>query len=149
MMEEFNLCPFCEGKVELKPKDLMAIPAETYYHGRCSECFAVGPASKSKAGAVAAFNHRAQPANELVRIAYKLDNEPLTLKQLQQMDGEPIWITFFGDEENSQQNRWGILGKSVTGTFGIWEDGLVLKEIDYGKTWIAYRRKPEGSENDG
>lgn len=84
------------------------------------------------------LNRRAQPANK-----------PLTLDQLREMDGEPVWITFFGDEENTPQNRWGILGKSVTGTFGIWEDGLVLKEVDYGKTWLAYRHKPEGSENDG
>ena len=134
-MSELKPCPFCGGKAKFvhifeNPEKCMV---------SCREC---------DGGIDAVFANEEAAAEAWNRCAHPF-NEPLTLEQLRKMDREPVWITFFGDEENTPQNRWGILGKSVTGTFGIWEDGLVLKEVDYGKTWLAYRHKPEGSENDG
>lgn len=63
---------------------------------------------------------RAQPAND-----------PLTLEQLREMDGEPVYIKYH--------------------TCGRWEiyQGFMHDHGLYGKTWLAYRRPPERSENDG
>lgn len=65
----------------------------------------------------------------------KTPNEPLTLEQLREMDGEPVW------------------GKSlITEKPGGWfiacagaEQGFGDKDT-YGKTWLAYRHPPEGEE---
>ena len=75
---------------------------------------------------------RAQPANE-----------PLTLEQLREMDGEPVWVT----HKDGSGGRWGIVN-SYKGT------GMCADLDSYTAYWfddwcgtIAYRRKPEGSEN--
>lgn len=56
-------------------------------------------------------------------------NAPLTLEELRQMDGEPVWVV--------TQNG----GKWVIASGAYWWDSARNKE--YGKTWLAYRRKPE------
>ena len=64
-------------------------------------------------------------------------NEPLTLDELRQMDGEPVWVQSPGVPE---YGRWAIVE-------GVGENCLFLHDDftchDYGKTWIAYRQKPE------
>lgn len=65
------------------------------------------------------------------------NNEPLTPDQLLEMDGEPVWIC---DPDGSD----GILAlvdleyelcRTAKGGLAIFDT--------YGKTWLAYRRKPE------
>lgn len=72
-----------------------------------------------------------------------LPNTPLTLDELREMDGEPVWIT------------------KTDGDFGVWM--LVDKEYElcreahgdmavfenYEKTWMAYRRRPEEALESG
>ena len=58
-----------------------------------------------------------------------LPNEPLTIEQLREMDGEPVWVKQ-------------LKGLSVCDTGS--EDEDTPSEDDYGKTWLAYRRPPEG-----
>ena len=64
-------------------------------------------------------------------------NEPLTLDELRQMDGEPVWVQSPGVPE---YGRWAIVE-------GVGENCLFLHDDftchDYGKTWLAYRQKPE------
>ncbi len=70
-------------------------------------------------------------------------NEPLTVEQLREMDGEPVWMERLGQREKS---RWRII-KHSTGA------GLhVEDEIDpnsyfgwdtYRRFWLAYRHKPK------
>ena len=54
---------------------------------------------------------------------------PLTMDELRKMDGEPVWLV------NQNGGRWVIMS------------GAYLcdsrKNADYGKTWLAYRQKPE------
>lgn len=66
-------------------------------------------------------------------------NDPLTLEELREMDGEPVWVT----------------PMRGSGGFGVW----MLVDVEYelcrethgemavfencGKTWTAYRHKPE------
>lgn len=72
-------------------------------------------------------------------------NEPLTLEQLREMDGEPVWVKCL--KPNKYINppvRWRILEKSITGTFGVWDGEDNLIERNYGTDWLAYRRPPEG-----
>ena len=66
-------------------------------------------------------------------------NEPLTLDELRQMDGEPVYIV-----ENTEY--WAIVNSFDQAgvyllSYGNPDDygyfGL------YGKTWLAYRQKPE------
>ena len=56
-------------------------------------------------------------------------NEPLTLDELREMDGEPAWLV------NQNGGRWVIM----SGVY-LWNS---RKNADYGKTWLAYRQKPE------
>ena len=64
-------------------------------------------------------------------------NEPLTMDELRQMDGEPVWVQSPGVPE---YGRWAIVE-------GVGENCLFLRDDftchDYGKTWLAYRQKPE------
>lgn len=84
----------------------------------------------------------------------KLEREnpkPLTIEELRQMDGEPVWVTdpsepavsayctidvcvrFKEDRVNDKYSEAMIPG-----------DGFSYYQFDkYGKTWIAYRHKPK------
>ena len=63
--------------------------------------------------------------------------DPLTLDELREMDGEPVWVQSPGVPE---YGRWAIVE-------GVGENCLFLHDDftchDYGKTWLAYRQKPE------
>ena len=79
-------------------------------------------------------------------------NEPLTIEQLREMDGEPVWCKWLLPEDRAiEQGKWFIV---ISGA----EAGLEIKRPaeygchfckidDYGKTWLAYRRPPEGTED--
>lgn len=73
-------------------------------------------------------------------------NEPLTLEELREMDGQPVWIV------SSRGSGWCIVQWhgvnkswmyfSQTGT----AEGMTATPItakDYGDTWVAYRRPPK------
>lgn len=63
-------------------------------------------------------------------------NVPLTMEELREMDGEAVWISF-------DENMWHVFIHHKTC------DGIVTGENNflwfesYGKTWLAYRHKPE------
>ena len=61
--------------------------------------------------------------------------KPLTLDELREVDGEPVW---FEDDEEETNNGWCIWSASHT---RYWIDEN--KEIgNYGETWLVYRNKP-------
>ena len=68
--------------------------------------------------------------------------EPLTMDELRKMDGEPVWVQSPGVPE---YGRWAIVE-------GVGENCLFLHDDftchDYGKTWLAYRQKPEEDDHD-
>ena len=68
--------------------------------------------------------------------------EPLTLDELRKMDGEPVWVQSPGVPE---YGRWAIVE-------GVGENCLFLHDDftchDYGKTWLAYRQKPEEDKHE-
>ncbi len=79
-------------------------------------------------------------------------NEPLTIEQLREMDGEPVWCKWLLPEDRAiEQGKWFIV---ISGD----KAGLEIKRPaeyrvsfckidDYGKTWLAYRLLPEGEED--
>lgn len=72
-------------------------------------------------------------------------NDPLTLEELREMDGEPVWIA---NPDALEYGRWGI----VDGVYQAEDDQVLMLRGDYschyyGKTWLAYRRPPEGEED--
>ena len=73
---------------------------------------------------------RAQPANE-----------PLTLAELREMRGEPVWVETPGQRKFG---RWGIVCGADDDEYGktLYLHGDYTCR-NYGKTWLAYRRKPE------
>lgn len=73
-------------------------------------------------------------------------NEPLTLEQLRQMDGEPAWFVSMRDGFAS----WGIVRvveMSKAWFIAVAGAERAFGDIDgYGKTWMAYRKKLEGAK---
>ena len=76
-------------------------------------------------------------------------NEPLTIEQLREMDGEPVWCKWLLPEDRAiEQGKWFIVISGDKAGLEIKrpaEYGCHFCKIDdYGKTWLAYRRPPEG-----
>ena len=72
-------------------------------------------------------------------------NEPLTLEQLREMDGEPVWVQTPGIP---QYGRWVIVAGIDTndGQKTLYCQGDYTCR-NYGQDWLAYRRPPEGEGN--
>ena len=75
-------------------------------------------------------------------------NEPLTLEELREMDGEPVWVV----PKDKPTHCGGWCGVTVW-KCDRYSYVSLLRDADsgwgfeeYGKTWIAYRRPPEGEE---
>ena len=86
-------------------------------------------------GARAMFEIAADALREKVE---REDPKPLTLEELRQMNGEPVWFDGF---------EWRI-------SYGVFDyDGCLclatgldswIPLCGYGETWFAYRNKPKG-----
>lgn len=63
-------------------------------------------------------------------------NSPLTLEELREMDGEPVW--FSGNDLNCYEIFCGVSSDGIAQFHR-----LALPLSEYGKAWLAYRRKPE------
>lgn len=85
-------------------------------------------------------------------------NDPLTIEELREMDGEPVYII----SEFYHISEWNIpngIGEIVIAydvpCAGMKEvipsikfiDGKELAVEKYGSSWVAYRRLPEGEED--
>ena len=78
-------------------------------------------------------------------------NEPLTLDELREMDGQPIYVTTKNYGDGWCILNWHGVNKSYTyfsrtGT----SEGMTATPISaktYGDWWLAYRRPPEGEED--
>ena len=82
------------------------------------------------------------------------NNEPLTLEELREMDGEPVWTVTTGV---SGSGRWELctcetvcacpLHKVLRCVTAYGE--VTDYDLDtYGKTWLAYRQKPEEDDHE-
>lgn len=77
--------------------------------------------------------------------------KPLTLYELIRMDGEPIWTVTIGLEGSG---RWELCEgytiracpfKGAIRFVDLSGEATLYDYKTYGKTWLAYRTKPEGS----
>jgi len=67
------------------------------------------------------------------------DNVPLTLEELKQMDGEPVWVEML---VGNRPSHWAIIHGHLV------HDGRFAEDSGgYGIAWLAYRRKPEGGKS--
>lgn len=73
---------------------------------------------------------------------HQSSNDPMTLEELREMDGEPVWLVGVSSVNNFK-GSWDICD---------WENGEVITFPycmespdlrNYGITWLAYRHKPE------
>ena len=71
-------------------------------------------------------------------------NEPLTLDELREMDGEPVYVVPIGKCKWATR-QWCVLAADEVLIPGV--DHWWWSFEDYGETWIAYRRPPEGEED--
>lgn len=67
-------------------------------------------------------------------------NTPLTLEELQEMVGEPVWV------KNAAGGRYAVV-RSCGKAFTEFTDGGRPTNDKYGIYWLAYRRKPEEGTN--
>ena len=67
-------------------------------------------------------------------------NDPLTLEELREMDGEPVWVVPLNDFDILPAN---YLVNAYEEQIVVDKFGAYLDFEDYGKTWLAYRRRPE------
>ena len=79
-------------------------------------------------------------------------NEPLTLEQLREMDGHPVWVKQLKGLSVCDTD-WAVMEFRLEpdvkhDKIRVWWPGSEVEdtpsEDDYGKTWLAYRRPPEG-----
>ena len=76
-------------------------------------------------------------------------NAPLTLDELRQMDGEPVWCEIY---IKGQPSFYGIVHKENVTGFIPGDDkpaNLAITNVGaYGLAWLAYRPKPEEDDHD-
>lgn len=148
-MEELKPCPFCGAQVKL-----MAVAGEPYpptYEvnlGTVSEdsddiCYVHCPTCGANwhievrvdafpMDTIAAWNRRPSP-----------ENKPLTIDQLNQMDGETVWVVTKGKcyqrtvthSDSGMMHLCTVAGRLST-----------LNESNHGRLWTAYAERPEQEE---
>ena len=140
-MEELKACPHCGGEAEFvrKPIKTKGTWCDAVYV-RCKKCDArtnrvlynakSHPNDEEYQQAANAWNRRAEP-----------ENKALTLEQLQQMDGEQVWIP----ETEAYFSGHGIVNVKEEKVYASDEENDYYPFDEYG-AWLAYARKPEGSE---
>lgn len=128
-MEELKPCPLC-GEPLIIRKSIVG--GEEHFVAYCHCGFEFAD-DCSMEDFVKECNRRAAP-----------ENNPLTLEQLRQMDGEPVFVASPGAEE---YGHWVIVAgvDDTDGDKTLYCNGDFTCR-DYGKTWLAYARRPEGSE---
>lgn len=67
-------------------------------------------------------------------------NEPLTLEELREMDGQPVWLNSLGENFD---NGWYIIVAVDRDRIHCLQLYTMLLFEHYGKTWLAYRHKPK------
>ena len=77
-------------------------------------------------------------------LVQKERNDPLMLDELRKMDGEPVWVCFSGSI--IYEDGWFIITETEKCEALLKGKASVYKDFEcYGKTWLAYRQKPEGT----
>lgn len=137
-------CPFCGGEANKSACALDYPTCNVRAYAWCKQCGAEihkdGNVKISKQllkEAMSAWNNRSEPPNK-----------PLTLEELENSRGEPLWIVLIAKSTGKQgRSGWVISGGFASnqeftwaGYSGLW--GMMNKN-NYGKAWLAYHHKPK------
>ena len=124
----------------VKIKNRTYHPARFYYGKFCPERWDWGTFNDDH---ITHWTPLPAPPDKDNNVPIKAPNEPLTLEQLREMDGEPVWVVLV-DEKFSGLNGWYLVhhGSAYLARIDDWE----LDYDKYGVEWLAYRRPPEGEE---
>ena len=78
-----------------------------------------------------------------IREVMKAPNDPLTMDELLEMDGEPVWAEIIVETVGAKSG-WALVyfGPLFAAALQRFTSGALWYE-DYGKTWLAYRHRPE------
>ncbi|MDU7339337.1 MAG: Lar family restriction alleviation protein [Clostridium sp.] len=130
-MSKLKPCPFCGGEASLQCAGVCAkhTGESTDYFVSCRGCSATTMRYfDTPVGAIAAWNLRPTP-----------ENNPLTLEQLRNMDGEPVYVVY-QSIDGIKHGTWAVNWNAMKSA----SNGYVnFKHKNYEKQWIAYARKPK------
>ena len=128
MTEKLKKCPFCGGEAKI----VRVMNDYPNYVIQCNECRLTTKWYADKKELIKYWNTRAAD-----------ENPALTIEELKQMNREPVWINSYSILHYLGE---GVIEHDkdcfVAYYFGM-DKGEFLDVADYGKTWLAYRRKPE------
>lgn len=122
---KFKPCPFC-GSTDIVLATIPAWPTSCY-ELICADCNVAIHAEDTKS-VCALWNRRYEPPNP-----------PLTLDELREMEGEPVWYESLLCLPANLASQWAIVRKDEV----LLPNGSFLPFAYYGRTWKACRRKPE------
>ena len=76
-------------------------------------------------------------------------HEPLTIEQLQKMDGEPVYIVFFPDADGEKLQFWALVSVDEWGEVYLMNNlgGSSAYEEVWANIEAIYLRPPEGEED--
>lgn len=93
----------------------------------CPECGAILPGASTPEEAIEQWNRRDEPTND-----------PLTLDQLLEMGGEPVWVV---PVDGKYFPKWMLVDTETEVCRSSDRSTAMFKTL--GKAWNAYRRRPE------
>lgn len=78
------------------------------------------------------------------------DPKPLTIEELKQMQGEPVWVKPLNADAVKGKGQWCVIDfyKNSFDALIPGIDNTWYESEDYGKTWVAYRHKPKEDHHD-
>lgn len=139
-MDELKRCPFCGGEASLDeiPPTPFLDEYSTYYSVGCKECN-IGWYEESREQAIAVWNRRGY--------SLRHNPKPLTLEELRERIGKPVWIEVKNEAEYCEPSYWAIVGSEWDNGEGIALDDAYTGDgaayYLYDKTWLAYDYPPE------
>jgi Lar family restriction alleviation protein len=165
MSEKLLPCPFCGGAATVGANEYYD-GANTFYI-YCASCGVQQTTTKIRTDeAIAAWNRRAQPENSRQHALQtgvcpmcedcpdgcpveapndsrnKPENEPLTLDELRQMDGVPVYVV-----DAQGRGEWQFrINCGLEDDNEEWTADEDINWDRYGDLWRAYRAKPERSD---
>lgn len=76
-------------------------------------------------------------------------NEPLSIEQLRQMDGEPVYIVFLPDTDGEKLQFWALVAVDEWGEVYLMNNlgGAAAYEEVWANIEAVFRRPPEGAGN--
>lgn len=136
--KQLKPCPFCGSKdVSIKsvlPPGGGGWGGPPWYEVTCNSCHTdIDFHSLSEINTLLKWNSRAEPPND-----------PLTLDELRDMDGEPVWVE---NIKNPNESMWALVQKWAPTNLimrGTNQRGYLVDCYSIERDHRIYRRRPEG-----